>query len=385
MPPATFTSPTLGQPSWAWDAPPPPRAMKKCQMKARSVRGSTPVMANRSLREKPAFTAWGTAGARALNTASTISSAQWLVLMHTGAGGLAVDYQAPGSRDGDGAHGALVLGDVGRGHVHDRGVGQGAGVGVGAVDEPGNLRGGLAQVDVHGGAVYGYGGAYRDHLGIEAVVVDERLALVHAVGPLGDELAHLPLGGVEYVRDDALERARFVDSQQLADAAGCDVDRPDLRVQVAQEVLGVAHVGREHLEEVAARLPTIVDAQGRDAQALVVDFAGGRVVAPVGRAADIAVVRPVDGVEEQLAVVEDGSNDGYVRQVAAAEVGVIEGEEVTRRNVVAEVVAHCRARYGQRADVHGDTFALRDELAVGVQDRGREVAAGVENLGHGGS
>ena len=209
--------------------------------------------------------------------------------------------------------------------------------------------------------------------------------MVHAVGPLGDELAHLALGGVEYVGDDPLERAGLVDSQKLADAAGGDVDRSYLRVQVAQEVFGVANVGGEHLQQVAARLPAVVDAQWRDAQALVVDFAGRGVVAAVGGAAYVAVVRAVDRVEEQLALMEDGPDDGYVRQVAAAEIGVVEGEEVARRDVVAEVVAHRRARDGQGAYVHGDALALRDELAVGVQNGGREVAAGVEDLGHGGA
>jgi len=63
--------------------------MKKCQMKYLPVRGSVPVIAYLRRRENPAFTDFGTAFARALNTASIISSAQWLVLMHTGAGGLA--------------------------------------------------------------------------------------------------------------------------------------------------------------------------------------------------------------------------------------------------------------------------------------------------------
>ena len=45
-------------------------------------------MAKRSRREKPALTTCGTAGARALKMASMISSPQWFVLMHTGAGGL---------------------------------------------------------------------------------------------------------------------------------------------------------------------------------------------------------------------------------------------------------------------------------------------------------
>ena len=43
------------------------------------------------------MTAWGIAGANAWKTASTISSAQWLVLMHTGAGGLALTINPLGA------------------------------------------------------------------------------------------------------------------------------------------------------------------------------------------------------------------------------------------------------------------------------------------------
>src|SRR5262249_47728630 len=56
-------------------------------MNWRPVLGSRPLMAKRKRREKPALTTCGTAGARALKMASMISSPQWFVLMHTGAGG----------------------------------------------------------------------------------------------------------------------------------------------------------------------------------------------------------------------------------------------------------------------------------------------------------
>ena len=62
---------------------------------------------------------------------------------------VSVDDQSPGGNDLHGPHGAFVLGHVGRGNVHDGRMGQGTGVGVGTIDEPGHLRAGLAQVDVH--------------------------------------------------------------------------------------------------------------------------------------------------------------------------------------------------------------------------------------------
>src|SRR5262249_37722216 len=97
MPPATLISPTFDQPSHPCDAPPPPRAWKKCQINWRPVLGSRPLMANRRRREKPALTTCGTAGARALKMASIISSPQWFVLIHTGAGGLGLTIRPLGA------------------------------------------------------------------------------------------------------------------------------------------------------------------------------------------------------------------------------------------------------------------------------------------------
>ena len=54
-------------------------------------------MAKRSRREKPALTTCGTTGARALKMASIISSPQWFVLMHTGAGGFGLTMRPLGA------------------------------------------------------------------------------------------------------------------------------------------------------------------------------------------------------------------------------------------------------------------------------------------------
>src|SRR5437867_10147395 len=66
-------------------------------MNWRPVRGSWPFMAKRKRREKPALTTCGTAGARALKIASMISSPQWFVLIHTGAGGLGLTINPRGA------------------------------------------------------------------------------------------------------------------------------------------------------------------------------------------------------------------------------------------------------------------------------------------------
>src|ERR1700730_9401959 len=87
IPPAACPSPAVSQPSPADDAPPPPRAWKRCQMNLRLFRGFVPETAMRKRRDQPASTRSGQLGARALIIASAISCAQWLVDSVTGAGG----------------------------------------------------------------------------------------------------------------------------------------------------------------------------------------------------------------------------------------------------------------------------------------------------------
>ena len=77
--------------------------------------------------------------------------------------------------------------------------------------------------------------------------------------------------------------------------------------------------------------------------------------------------------------------------MGAAAVGVVDGEDVTGVDVVAELLEHRLALEVQRADVHGDVLVtLHDGVALGVAERGGEVArvdnegvAGAQNLlGH---
>src|ERR1700731_1998443 len=52
--------------------------------------------------------------------------------------------------------------------------------------------------------------------------------------------------------------------------------------------------GGDHLEEVAPPLAAMVEPEWRDADAFLPDIGGGGVVGAVRRAADIALMRPVD-------------------------------------------------------------------------------------------
>jgi hypothetical protein len=62
--------------------------------------------------------------------------------------------------------------------------------------------------------------------------------------------------------------------------------------------------------------------------------------------------------------VRDGRDEGYVRQVGAARVGVVDGENVARPGVT----AHDRSdRLGHGAEVDGDVLGLGYHVPLGVE------------------
>ena len=263
-------------------------------------------------------------------------------------------------------------------------MGQGAGVGVGAVYEPRDLGTGLAQIDGHGIAGDGHLGPDGYQFIVEAIVVHQGLPVVNTVGPLRYELPHLPLGGGQYLFHGGQQRAGAVAVQQFGDAFGGDHHRADLGVEVAQEILRLAHVGREHLQDVVPGNAPVIQLQGRDADALLEYLGGPGVIPAVGAAAHVAVMGAVHGVEQQASLVKYGPDDGDVGQVAAAEIGVVQDEQVAFGHGIPEIVPHRRSGHRQGADMHRDALSLGHQLAIGVQDAGGKIAARVKYLGHGG-
>ena len=162
------------------------------------------------------------------------------------------------------------------------------------------------------------------------------------------------------------------------------MDGADLRRQVAMEVARMTHVRRQHAQDILAHHAAVVEPKGRQPQPFMPDLAGRGVVGAVGRAADIAVMRPVDRPEYQLIAVENRHEGGDIRQMAAAEIRIVEQEHVARMHVVAEELDDRFGRPGQRPDMDGDMFGLRHQDTVGAADRGREVAARIQDLRIGG-
>ena len=252
-----------------------------------------------------------------------------------------------------------------------------------AVDEPLHLRTRFAEVHRHGVAVDGYPDANGDHGGVEPVVVQQGLAFVDAVGPVRYHRSDLPLGRVHDLSDIGREALDAVLFQQCLDAPCRYLHRANLGVQVAEKIDGQPDVRRHHMQQVSARHALVVNPQRRDAQALLVYLPGVRVVSAVSPSADVGMMGPVDRIEEDLSVVEQGLYYGNVGKVASTEVGVVDHEHVAVRDIFSEVVADRRHRDWQRADVDGKPLSLGHELTVGIQDRRGKVSAGVEYLRHG--
>ena len=242
-----------------------------------------------------------------------------------------------------------------------------------------------AEVDLEVAAALGDLGANRDVESAMAVVVEDRLAVVDAIPPALDHRPHLALGAIEHGLDRGMGDRRAELREQRLQPPLADPGGADHRCEVAPELARMADVQDDHLEHVGAQAAFLVELERRDADALLPDLGGARVVGAVRRAADVALVRTVDRPEGEALAIEHRHEGGEVGQMIAAVVGVVEQVDVARPDPVAEGVVHrfCRPRQG--ADVDRHVLGLSDQPALGVGECGREVPARVDDLGVGGA
>jgi hypothetical protein len=217
------------------------------------------------------------------------------------------------------------------------------------------------------------------------VVVENRLTLEDAVLPAADALTRLALGPVEDLPDGLEHGLEPVVVHQFQQSPLADTGRAHHGPQVALEVARVAHVGRHHLQHVVPEHAAVVELERGDANAFLPDLGGARVVGAVGGAADVMLVRPVDGPEHRPIAHEDRQQHREVGQVIVAVIGIVEEEEIAGRDAVLEELGHRGHRPGQGAHVDRHVLGLGGQAPAPVEYRGREVAARVEDLGVGGA
>ena len=175
----------------------------------------------------------------------------------------------------------------------------------------------------------------------------------------------------EAVARDDLAQAR------LAGALG-----GDLGVEVAAAFVGGAHVAEEEVEDGAVEAAAVVELDRRDDDAFLGELFGeghraGRDAADVGvvgAGGDEAdpEVRRYEASASGRANHEDGRDHGDVGEVGAAEVGVVEDDDVAGRER-GERHRGLDGR-GHGAEVDGDVGGLGDEAAAAVEDGAGVVA-----------
>ena len=208
----------------------------------------------------------------------------------------------------------------------------------------------------HQAAVPGAGDGELDdeRLVDDAVGIEEGPAAVGTRREASDALAHLHRRADAQLGDGAPHRPVAVTVQHLAEPLLADAQRRVLGHDVADALLGDAHVREDHRVELGVELAALEQLDGRETQALLLDRRRRGREAARHRAADIGPVADVRQPAEHLSGPEHRHREAHVHQVRAAEVGVVDGVDVARRRWQGRALADAldqRARgVGHRAD-----------------------------------
>ena len=198
---------------------------------------------------------------------------------------------------------------------------------------------------------------------VDAVGIDEGLALVDAVGDLRDFGPHLPGGTGPELGNHLLDDTVAITVDKLSEALLAHVQRSRLCLDVADALARHADIRHDDGEDLLVQLARLEEPHRRQAQPLLLDLGRPRRIASRHRAADI---RPVSGVGkpgEQAPAVEERLHELDVHEVRAAEVGVVDGEDVAGlHRLGARDHRLRRLLHGAHEDRQAE-IALGDELA----------------------
>ena len=244
---------------------------------------------------------------------------------------------------------------------------------VAGIDEAHDLGRAATEIDSQAFALLGHAGMDQDILGAVAVIIEPSAALEHAILPGGDDAPRMRLGMVEDGIHPSRQRRAALLVQKCEQPALAQMRRTHHGQHVAAHLTRQARVGDQHVQQVRARGAALAQPDRRDAQPLLPDFGGAGVVAAMGRPADIGLVRAHHRPEAQHAALHHRHNDGEVRQVAAAVIGVVEQENVALTRV-REGVRHGARGKRHRPHMHRDVVRLRHQAALRITQGNREIA-----------
>ena len=217
-----------------------------------------------------------------------------------------------------------------------------------------------------------------------AVIVEKRLAVEDAVLPGRDDRARLLLRRVEDRLDRGFDDGRAEFAEQFRHAPLAEMRRAQHRGEIAAKFAGVADVERQQVEQIVAQLAGLVELDRRDAQPLLPDLGGRGIIGAMGarrryRSDARARWSRADACRRRIP-----ARSGQIGQMAAAMIGIVEQDDVAGLDVLEPLLDRER-RPGQRADMNRQVIGLRDQAGVGVADRQRKIAAGIEDLRIGGA
>ena len=207
------------------------------------------------------------------------------------------------------------------------------------------------------------------------VDIEEVVRLPGALGQFLDAGTGQPLDIVlafRHCRDDGVDTVLGDEPAQILLA---DAGRLRLSAQVAEPFLGEAHITDEQPRHVGTVLASVPDFHGRDAQPFAVVLLGGDVERAGNGTAHVGPVPVRLHQGDEASLMEDRPDDADVAEVGATQIGIVDGDDVTRVEVILEGVEDGLRRVVERSNVDGDVLAaLHHRVPVSVAETVREVA-----------
>ncbi len=246
------------------------------------------------------------------------------------------------------------------------------------VDGGAPLFGAAGEIDRHRAFVDRDLGMDRHRLAAaDAVLVERRARLVGAVGELRHHVAALGFGLVEDLRNGGEDGVAAVFVEQLVHATGRQSAGRHLRFHVAERGLGKADVVLEHAIQRLVDLARLVDLELVELQPFHPRIGDGGPGAEAGaHAAHVDPVCAHHREHQELALIEVGHVDDDVVEVLPRHRLVIGDDHVaggeTILAVALEAVGDDDAEIGH--EMRHAAHVLADQLAVGVDERGTEIA-----------
>ena len=154
-------------------------------------------------------------------------------------------------------------------------------------------------------------------------------------------------------------------------------ERGGLRLDVADALVGDADVGQDDRQDLLVHLALLEEFHRRQAQSFLLDLRRAGREAARHHAADVGPVAGVGEPGEHLALVEERLHEPHVHQMRAAEIGIVDDEDVARIDLAGIVALHALDHRPGR-ELHGADEHRQAELALGDQ---RAVGGVIDAVG----